>query len=126
MARKEFSYKGKTLAQLKEMDLKEFAKLVPSRQRRSLLHGLSDTNKKLLKDLKSGNDIKTHNREIIVIPEMVGKNVKVYSGKEFVQVMIITEMLGHYLGEFVQTRKKVVHHAPGIGATKSSAALSVK
>ena len=126
MARKEFTYRGKTLAELKGMDIKAFAQLTPSRQRRALLKGLSDQNKKLLKDLKAGDNVKTHCRDIIIIPEMVGKTVKVYSGKEFAPVMIITEMLGHYLGEFVQTRKKVVHHAPGIGATKSSAALSVK
>jgi len=35
-------------------------------------------------------------------------------------------MLGKYLGEFAMTRKKVEHSAPGIGATKSSAAMSVK
>ena len=125
MARKEFTYRGKSLAELKAMDLKEFSKLVPSRQRRTLLHGLSDTNKKLLRDIKKG-DVKTHNREIVIIPEMIGKNIRVYNGKEFVPVLIMTEMLGHYLGEFAQTRKKVTHHAPGIGATKSSAALSVR
>ena len=125
MARKEFSYRGKSLADLKAMDLKEFAKLLPSRQRRTLLHGLSDTNKKLLRDIKKG-DVKTHNREIVILPEMVGKNIRVYNGKEFLPVLIVTEMLGHYLGEFALTRKKVTHHAPGIGATKSSAAMSVK
>ncbi len=125
MARKEFTYRGKTLVELKAMDLKEFSKLLPSRQRRTLLHGLSDTNKKLLRDIKKG-DVKTHNREIVIIPEMVGKNIRIYNGKEFVPVLIMTEMLGHYLGEFAQTRRKVTHHAPGIGATKSSAALSVR
>lgn len=125
MARKEFTYRGKTLDELKAMDLKQFSQLLPSRQRKSVLKGLSDVNKKLLKDLKTG-EVKTHNREIVIIPDMVGRTVKVYNGKEFVPVMIITEMLGHYLGEFALTRKKVVHHAPGIGATKSSAALSVK
>ena len=57
---------------------------------------------------------------------MVGKKIKVYSGKEFIPVTIIEEMIGHYLGEFILTRKKVAHSAPGIGATRSSAALSVK
>lgn len=126
MARKEFSYRGKSLAELKAMDTKELAKLLPSRQRRALLKGLNERNRKMLKDLKAGDNVKTHNRDMIILPEMVGKTVKVYSGKEFIPVLILAEMLGHYLGEFVQTRKKVVHHAPGIGATKSSAALSVK
>ena len=126
MARREFTYRGKTIAELKQLSLKEFAELLPSRQRRVLHRGLSDGNKKLLEDIRKHGNVKTHCRDMVIIPEMVGKTIKVYSGKEFVPVIIITEMLGHYLGEFVLTRKKVVHHAPGIGATKSSAALSVR
>lgn len=126
MARKEFVFHGKAMDELKNMSLKEFGQLLPSRQRRTLLKGLSDLNKKLLEDIKTSNNVRTHCRDVIILPEMVGKTVKVYSGKEFVPVLIIAEMLGHYLGEFVLSRRKVVHHAPGIGATKSSAALSVK
>ena len=126
MARKEFNYRGKGIEELKKMSLKEFAMLLPSRQRRSLRGGLSEENRALLEDIKSKTNAKTHVRSMIILPEMVGRSVKVYSGKEFVPVAITAEMLGHYLGEFVQTRKKVVHHAPGIGATKSSAALSVR
>ena len=126
MARKEFVFHGKAMDELKNMSLKEFAQLVPSRQRRTLLKGLNDLNKKLLEDIKTSNNVRTHCRDVIILPEMVGKTVKVYSGKEFVPVLIMAEMLGHYLGEFVLSRRKVVHHAPGIGATKSSAALSVR
>ena len=126
MARKEFVYRGKSMEELNKMNLKEFAALLPSRQRRSLSKGLSEENKALLEDIKTKPNSRTHVRSMIILPEMVGRNVKVYSGKEFVAVAITAEMLGHYLGEFVQTRKKVVHHAPGIGATKSSAALSVR
>lgn len=126
MARKEFNYRGKGIEELKKMNLKEFAALLPSRQRRTLLNGLSDESKALLEDIKSKSNAKTHVRSMIILPEMIGRGVKVYNGHEFVQVAITAEMLGHYLGEFVQTRKKVVHHAPGIGATKSSAAMSVK
>ncbi|MBI2141214.1 30S ribosomal protein S19 [Candidatus Woesearchaeota archaeon] len=126
MARKEFTYRGKGIDELKGMSLKEFAALLPSRQRRTLLRGLSEQNKKLLEDIKVKSNVKTHCRDMIIIPEIVGKSVKIYTGKEWVQVLIAAEMLGHYLGEFVQTRKKVVHSAPGIGATRASAALSVK
>ncbi len=126
MARKEFTYRGKGVEELKKMSVKEFAALLPSRQRRTLRKGLSEENKALLEDIKSKPNAKTHVRSMIILPEMIGRSVKVYSGKEFVQVAITAEMLGHYFGEFVQTRKKVVHHAPGIGATKSSAALSVR
>ena len=126
MARKEFTYHGKTVAELNKLSLKEFAELLPSRQRRTLHRGLSENNKKLLEDIRKHSNVKTHCRDMVILPEMVGKTVKVYSGKEFVPVIIGSEMLGHYLGEFVLTRRKVVHHAPGIGATKSSGALSVK
>ena len=126
MARKEFTYRGKTITELNKLSLKEFAELLPSRQRRTLHRGLSESNKKLLEDIRKHSNVKTHCRDMAILPEMVGKTVKVYSGKEFVPVIIAPEMLGHYLGEFVLTRKKVAHHAPGIGATKSSAALSVK
>ena len=126
MVRKEFTYRGKTLAELKGLSLKEFALLLPSRQRRSLLRGLNEQNKKLLEDIRTRSNVKTHLRDMIIVPEIVGKTIKVHNGKEFVQVIIMTEMLGHYLGEFVQTRKKVAHSAPGIGATRASAAMAVK
>ena len=63
---------------------------------------------------------------MIILPEMVDHIIKVYNGKEFVIITILPEMLGHYLGEFSPTRRKVAHHAPGIGATRSSASMSVK
>ena len=109
------------------MSLSEFGALLPSRQRRSLKRGLSDIKKNLLKNIRtSSKPVKTHLRDMVILPEMVGTTVLVHSGKEFLQVNIQNEMLGHYLGEFVLTRRKVQHSAPGIGATKSSAALSVK
>lgn len=127
MVKKEFTYRGKTLEDLKTLSLNEVAVLLPARQRRSLKRGLTDQQKILLNKIrKNESNIETHCRDAIILPEMVGKIIKVYSGKEFIPVTIIEEMIGHYLGEFVLTRKKVAHSAPGIGATKSSAALSVK
>ena len=127
MAKKEFTYKGKTLDDLKKLSLKELMLLLPSRQRRTLKRGFTDAQKKLLKRIRGKKgDVKTQCRDIIVLPEMVGTTIRVYSGKEFFPVLIQDEMIGHYLGEFVMTRKKVEHSAPGIGATKSSASLSVK
>lgn len=127
MAKKEFTYRGKTLDELKGMSLNELAVLLPSRQRRSLKRGLPEQHKILLKRMKTkSGDIKTHCRDMIVLPEMVGKTIRVYNGKEFMTISIIEEMIGHCLGEFALTRRKVEHSAPGIGATRSSAALSVK
>ena len=127
MVKKEFAYRGKTLEELQKLSLTEFAELVPARQRRSLKRGLKEQQKILLKKIRADEkNIKTHCREMIVLPEMVDKIIKVHNGKEFVAVTIQPEMVGHYLGEFTLNRKRIEHSAPGIGATRSSAALSVR
>ncbi|MAG45376.1 MAG: 30S ribosomal protein S19 [Nanoarchaeota archaeon] len=127
MALKEFTYRGKTLEELQKLSLKEFVALLPARSRRSLARGLKPQQKKLLENLKvSKKPVKTHLRNAIIIPEMVGKMIFIYNGKEYTQIKIEPEMIGHYLGEFALTRKSVAHSAPGVGATKSSAAVSVR
>lgn len=129
---KEILYRGKTLVELQKLPLEEFISLATSRARRSLKRGFPPQQKKLIekiKKVKAGvykKQIKTHCRDMIVIPDMLGLTISVYQGKEFTPVTINEEMLGHYLGEFTQTRVKVKHSAPGIGATKSSASVSVK
>ena len=127
MAKKEFAYRGKTLEELKKMSISEFKELLPARQKRSLKRGITEQQKKLLKRVKNNEkNIETHCRDMIILPEIVGFTIKIHNGKEFMIVMITEEMLGHCLGEFAMTRRKVEHSAPGIGATRSSASLSVK
>ena len=132
MVKKELTYRGKTIGELKVMGIADFIKLVPSRARRSLTRGLSEQHKKLLlkvkmfKDGKLKKPVRTHCRNMIVVPELLDIPLHIYNGREFVPVEMTFEMLGRYLGEFTITRKKVEHSAPGIGATKSSAAMSVK
>jgi small subunit ribosomal protein S19 len=127
MVKKEFKYRGKTLEELKEMSIKEFAELVPARQKRSLKRGLTDQQKILLNKIRKGEEgLKTHCRNMIILPEMVGQSVQVHDGKSFIKIIITDEMMGHSLGEFTINRKRVSHSAPGIGATRSSASLSVK
>lgn len=127
MVKKEFVFYGKNLEEVKQLSMKEFANLLPSRQRRSLKRGISDEHKKVLEEVrKNSKNIKTHCRDMIILPEMVGQTIKVYDGKEYGMVTIDEEMIGHYLGEFALTRKKVAHNAPGVGATRSSAAISVR
>jgi len=124
---KEFFYHGKSVQDITKMSVEDFAKLVPSRERRKIKRGFTEIEKKLLVDMKENpKDVKTHARDMIILPEMIGKTIKVYNGKEWVQLIIEPEMLGHRLGEFALTRKQVRHSAPGIGATKSSASLSVR
>jgi len=132
MAKKVYTYRGKTLEQLQEMDVKDFAKLLPARQKRSLTRGFTEPQKKLLariqkaKEGKTKKPIKTHCRNMIVTPSMVNMDIHIYNGKAFQQILIQPEMIGHYLGEFALTRQRIAHSAPGVGATKSSAAASVK
>jgi small subunit ribosomal protein S19 len=122
----EFTYRGKTLEELQEMSLQEFAELLNSRGRRKINRGLDRKEKKILEDLEDSDEVKTHERSMIVVPSMVGKTVHVYDGQNFVPVEISKEMLGHYLGELAKTRKKVEHSAPGLGATRSSQHVPLK
>ena len=127
MAKKEYSYRGKKLEELKKLSVKEFAELLPARQRRTLIRGLTERQKKLLNDIRGGKkEAKTHCRNMIILPEMVDKIIKVHMGKGFEIVRVEADMIGHSLGEFALTRRRVAHSAPGIGATRSSAAMSVR
>ena len=127
MAKKEFTLKGKTTEELKNLSLNEISQLLTARQRRTIKRGFTEQQKILLEKLKAnGKNIETHCRDMVILPEMIGATIRVYQGKEFVPVAIGADMVGHYLGEFALTRKKVMHSAHGIGATRSSASLSVK
>ncbi len=127
MAKKIFTYRGKTLEELNNMSIKELAELLPARCKRSIKRGLSAEKLKLIKEVEADEkNIRTHLRDMIILPLMVGKTIKIHNGKVFVPVFVQAEMIGHYLGEFALTRQGVKHNAPGIGATRSSASLSVK
>lgn len=120
---KVFTFRGKTAEELQKLSLEEFAKMVPSRQRRALLkRGLTEEEKKVFRKFRKnrGKFIKTQTRDAIIVPEMIGLKFGIHNGKEWITVDIKPEMVGHRLGEFSQTRKRVLHSAPGIGATKSS------
>ena len=124
---KEFTWKGKSEDAAAKLDLKEFMTLIPSRQRRSLKRGFTEAQKALMVRVEAGeNNVKTHCRDMIIVPQMVGKTLRVYNGKEYLPVMVTAQMLGHYLGEFSHTRKGVAHSAAGIGATRSSKAVSAR
>ncbi len=122
-----FLFRGKSLEELQKMSIEEFSKLLTSRKRRSLKRGLSYEQKKLLKRLKEGKTfVKTKKREMIILPEMVGKKIGIYNGKEYVTVEIIPEMIGLFLGEMTLTRKETKHSSPGMGATRSSKFVPLK
>lgn len=124
-----FKFRGKTVDELKALSLKEFAMLVKSRERRSILRQLDKYEnflKRIKKKLEKNKPIKTHWRDAVIVPQMIGLTIYVHNGKSFEAVKISEDMVGHRLGEFALTRKPVKHSAPGVGATKSSAFLSVK
>jgi len=123
--RKKVMYRGKTIEELKALDVREAAKYLPSRSRRSILRKF-DVIEKFLKRCEKkaakNKKIKTHQRDLVIVPRMVGLTIGVYSGKAFDDVRITAEMIGHRLGEFSITRTKVTHGSAGIGATKGSRA----
>ncbi len=116
------------------MSMDEFIRILPARQRRSLTRGLT-ADQRILMELvrnygrnkgKDGKPIKTHCRDMVILPEMVGLTLQIHSGKEFTSLEIKPEMIGHYTGEFIITNKKVVHGTPGIGASRSSMYVPLK
>jgi len=132
---KEFSYRGHSLANLTGMSMDEFINLLPARQRRSLQRGLTPEQRILLEKLRETKEaqklgkevnLKTHVRDLIILPEMVGVKIQIHNGKEFVAVEIRPEMIGHYTGEFAITNKPVRHGTPGIGASRSSMYVPLK
>lgn len=132
---KEFSFRGHSLNSLQGMSMDEFITLLPSRQRRSLQRGLTPKQRILLEKMREAQEaskkgkeitVKTHVRDMIILPEMVGSKVSVHNGKEFVAIAIKAEMIGHYIGEFAITNKPVRHGTPGIGASRSSMYVPLK
>ena len=129
---KEYRYRGKSIEELNTMSTEALLELLPSRARRSLNRGVSEEKRKILEDaraIKEGRlqgQIKTHARDMIVLPSMVGLTIGVHNGKEFVPLEVKAEMIGRYLGEFVITNKKVVHGTPGIGSSRSSLYVPLK
>ena len=126
--KKEFTYRGMTLDKLQELNFKEFMDIIPSRQRRSFRRGLSKEQAKLITDSNNKPDkvLRTHRREMIIIPQFVGRTFAVHNGKEFVILEIMPEMIGLYFGELAPTRTSPTHTGPGVGATKSSKFMPLK
>jgi small subunit ribosomal protein S19 len=132
---REFMYRGYSLGQLQNLSMDEFINLLPSRQRRSLHHGFAPEHRILLEKIRKAKEglrqgkpviVKTHLRDMIILPEMVAVSIAVHNGKDFVTVEIKPEMIGHYLGEFAITNKPVKHGTPGIGASRSSMYVPLK
>jgi len=133
---KKFTYRGIDLDKLLDMNNDELTQLVHCRARRRFTRGLKRKPMALIKKLRKAKKncvegekpeaVRTHLRDMIVTPEMVGSIIGIYNGKTFNQVEIKAEMIGHYLGEFSISYKPVKHGRPGIGATHSSRFIPLK
>lgn len=125
--REEFTYRGHSVEALQQMALSELLPIMPARVRRKFGRGLSRDHEKLLANLRAGDgNIRTHLRDMVIMPEMVGRTFEIHNGKEFLTVEIQPEAVFHYLGEFALTRRRVSHGSAGIGATRSSKYVPLK
>jgi small subunit ribosomal protein S19 len=132
---KEFTYRGLSLEQLQGLSMDEFILLLPSRHRRSLQRGLKPEQRILLESIRAAKTamdkgqtvmVKTHSRDMVILPEMASATIYLHNGKEFVPTTITPQMIGHYLGEYAITNKPVRHGQPGIGASRSSMYVPLK
>ncbi|PCH44220.1 40S ribosomal protein S15 [Wolfiporia cocos MD-104 SS10] len=131
-----FSYRGVELDKLLDLGNEELVELVHARARRRFQRGLKRKPLALIKKLRKAKKealpnekpavVKTHLRDMIVVPEMIGSVIGIYNGKVFNSVEVKPEMVGHYLGEFSIPYKPVKHGRPGIGATHSSRFIPLK
>ncbi len=124
--KEEFTYRGLKVEELNKLNMDELMALLPARQRRRLKRGLTKDHRRLLTRVKDRDVVRTHLRDMIVLPEMVGKTIEIYNGKTFNRVEIMPEMVGHYLGEYSLTRSRVSHGSAGVGATRSSKFVPLK
>ena len=128
---RKFTYRGKELEELVKMTNEQLVQLFAARQRRRFQRGLKHKYTRLIQKIRKAKKnapagekpapVKTHLRNAIIVPEMVGSIIGVYSGKEFLNVEVKFDMIGSYLGEFAITYKPCRHGKPGVGATKGSA-----
>ena len=127
--RREFTYRGRTLEALRALSLVELAAILPARARRSIRRGFNAETSRFFERMRESDPakvVRTHCRDALVLPEHVGRRVAVHTGKEFKEVEVRPEMIGHYFGEFALTRRFEKHSGPGVGATRSSKFMPLK
>ncbi len=124
--REEYTYHGYNLEALRAMSMEDLLPIMPTGARRKVLRGFTRGEEDVRAKIAESDGVRTHIRSMIILPEMVGKTVAIYSGKEFVNVEIPVEGIFHYFGEFALTRKKVTHGSAGVGATRSSKYVPLK
>ena len=133
---REFKFKGYSPEQLQSLSVESLLPLLNSRQSRSLDKRvgmyMNDQKRKLreeiklLREGKLKGQLKTHVRDMIILPDMIGLSMRVHNGKEFSPIHIRAEMVGHYVGEYAITNKRVQHGSPGVGSSRSSLYVPLK
>ncbi|KAF0852354.1 40S small subunit ribosomal protein uS19 (rpS15) [Andalucia godoyi] len=128
---RKYSFRGVELDNLLDLNDEQFAQMLTCRHRRKFNRGVKLGVQTLLKkcrkskkDLKIGEKpepVKTHLRNVTIVPDMIGSVIGVYNGKGFVAVDVKADMLGYYLGEFALTYKPVGHGRAGAAATAAAA-----
>ena len=127
--KKELTYRGKTIEELKKLSVREFAKYLRSRERRTVLRQFQEIENFINRaesKISRNKPIRTHSREMIIVPKMVGMKIYIHNGKTFILANITEEMMGHRFGEFSLTRVRVKHGKTGVGATKGTKHKSKK
>jgi small subunit ribosomal protein S19 len=127
--KREFTLHGLTLPRLQELSLEELSKLLTARARRSIRRGFNADQRRFLERLTTSDPsrvVRTHCRDVLVLPQHVGRHVAIHTGKEFKEIEVRPEMIGHYYGEFALTRRFEKHSGPGVGATRSSKFMPLK
>merc|ERR1711948_218095 len=121
---RKYTFRGLELDDLLKLPTDALYDLFRSRIRRKLNRskGFKGKYLKLLtklrnskKNLQPGEKppmVKTHLRNCVVTPEMIGSIVGVYTGKEYKPVEVKFDMIGKYLGEFAMTYNPTLHNRP--------------
>jgi small subunit ribosomal protein S19 len=127
--KREFSYRGRSLAELQAMSLEELARVLTARARRSIRRGFNVETTQFFERLRmtpKEKVVRTHCRDALILPQHVGRRIAIHNGKAFTEVEVRPEMIGHYYGEFSLTRRFEKHSGPGVGATRSSKFMPLK
>lgn len=129
LEKKQFLYRGKTIEELKKLDVREFAKYIKSGRKRFVLRQFQKIenfiNRARVK-ISKNKPIRTHYRDLVIVPQMIGMKIYIYNGQKFIPSEITGEMLGHRFGELAPTRARIKHGKAGVGATKGSKSKSKK
>ena len=125
---KKYMFRGKEWEEISKMGIEEYSELITARERRTLKRGMTIVQKQLLEKIKKKPNKfhKTHSRDMVILPQMVGVKIGLFDGRKYETIEIKPEMINHRLGEFALTRKQTKHSSPGFGATKSSKFVPLK